>query len=366
MVTAPTAPRLVGIGSVNVDLVVGADRSGGADPTHPEIGLTDADIGGERAVDPDRIARALAHLSTVADPVASPGGSALNVVSGVAATGVPVSVDHVGVRGLRPPAPGIDLDLGAWLDRLGIDHRLVGAVDGPPGVCLAITRGVERTLLTTGGVNDRLGRWLDERHDDIVDRLRGARIVHVTSLAGLDDLDPLLAVLDEIGEPGDGTDRPLVSCDPGAIWTAPDRPAAADGVLARSDQLLVNRRELVALGGVDAIADRWPAVRLVVEKGADRVDLHHPGRATATVTNPEVLGPDRIVDDTGSGDAFAAGFLIGQLLGLEPAVGVELGMDLARVKLGFAGVTGIERYGPTWQRFAERHRVRLARRIAQK
>ncbi|MEM9566008.1 MAG: PfkB family carbohydrate kinase [Actinomycetota bacterium] len=359
----PATPELVGLGSINVDLVIGTDRSAGIDLTHPEIGLTDDDIGGERAVAPDRIDRAITHLSTAAQPIASPGGSALNVVAGVAASGAPVTVGHVGVRGRRPPAPGIELDLGAWFGRLGIDDRLVGSVDGPPGVCLAITRGTERTLLTTGGANDRLGRWLAERHEDVVDHLRAARIVHVTSLAGLDDLDPLLAVLDEIRRPGGdpGERRPLVSCDPGAIWTAPDRPAAADAVLAHSDQLLVNRRELLALDGVDAVTDRWPAVGLVVEKGADRVELHRRGRATETVPNPEVLGEDRIVDDTGSGDAFAAGFLIGQLLDLAPSTGVELGMDLARLKLGFPGVTGIEHYASVWRRLAERHRERLAR-----
>ena len=67
---------------------------------------------------------------------------------------------------LLPGGNGID---DAPID--GIDDRLVSAVDGPPGVCVAVTRGVERTLLTTGGANRHLGRWLTERSTDVVERL---------------------------------------------------------------------------------------------------------------------------------------------------------------------------------------------------
>ena len=87
-------------------------------------------------------------------------------------------------------------------------------------------------------------------------------------------------------------------------------------------------------------------------KGAERIDVLCRDRPERSVPNPRVLTADEIVDDTGSGDAFAAGLLTAHALGLDLDDGVALGMDLARVKLRFPGVTGIDRYAEVWDRFA--------------
>lgn len=341
-------PDLVGIGSVNVDVIVEAGRAEPIDLAHPDLGLTAADLGSERAVDADRVRRAVEHLAPLG-PVLSPGGSSLNVVSSVAAARTRFTVGHIGVLGRAGP-PGLDLT--ARLDELGVDTTLVEVVDGPPGMCLSLNRDGERTLLTTGGVNDRLGRWLVERRAAIDAYLATALAVHVTALAGLDDLGPLVDVVERYRRT-----RPdgLLCCDPGAIWTSPSRPPEADEILSRSHVLLVNRREATELGGPPAMLDRWPLVATVVVKGADRVDIHHRGRAVTLHHNPRVLEADEIVDDTGSGDAFAAGYLIGRLAPeLTEADGVALGMDLARAKLTFPGTTGIGHYPPLWRRFGPR------------
>lgn len=332
-------PDLIGIGSINVDLVVDSVAAADVDLGDPRLGLSAADLGGERAIDAEGSRVALDYLQRFRSTI-SAGGSALNVMAAVAGAQASIPVGHVGVCGTDGPA---GFSLAHWFDRWGIDTTHVDTAAGPPGLCLAITRNGERTLLTTGGVNDRLGLLFRDRGDALVEYLGRSRIVHVTSLAGLDDLEPLVEVLRRVR-----VDHPDVrlSADPGAVWTAPDRPAAADEVLGCCHQLLVNRREVEALGGT-GIFDRSPAVEMVVVKGVEAVEVLRRGERTNRCPNPQVLNPAEIVDDTGAGDAFAAGFLIGQLRPeIGPERGVILGMDLARTKLGFPGMSAPERLAP--------------------
>ena len=331
-------PDLVGIGSINVDLVLDSTAGAEVDLTDPRLGLRPEDLGGELAIDAARSRAALEYLERF-DPVVGAGGSALNVcaVAVAAAVRAPISVGHIGVCGLDGPS---GFSLPAWFRRLGIDTSHVETVAGPPGLCLAITRDGERTLLTTGGVNDRLGRLLAERADEVVGYLGRARAIHVTSLAGLDDLEPVLAVIDRVRARHPDV---RLSCDPGAVWTAPDRPAAVDEIVGRCHQLLVNGREFDAIGGAAAL-DRWPAVEQLVLKSPEAIEIHRRARPVERYPNPEVVPASEIVDDTGSGDAFAAGFLLGQLVDdIGPGGGIELGLDLARAKLAFPGLTEVER-----------------------
>lgn len=339
-------PQLVGIGSINLDLIVGSAAAAAVDLRDPRLGLATDDVGAEREIDAAHSNQALDYLSGF-DPIVSPGGSAVNVCAAVAGTGAPITVGHIGVCGTDGP-PGFSFP--DWFRRRGIDTTHMEVVDGPPGLCLAINRDAGRTLLTTAGVNEGLGRFLRRRADAIVDHLGTARVVHVTSLAGLDDLDPLIDLLDRLrARPGRLPVR--LSCDPGAIWTEPGHPSDADEILARAHQLLVNRRELARLGGATAILERWPLVDLVVVKDAGGIDVHHRGAPPVSEPNPVVVPADGIVDDTGAGDAFAAGLLIGQVHpGLTEREGVRLGMDLARIKLGFPGLTGAERFAGPYQR----------------
>lgn len=61
--------------------------------------------------------------------------------------------------------------------------------------------------------------------------------------------------------------------------------------------------------------------------------------------NPVVLDAASVVDDTGAGDAFAAGFLTCACLpGLGIDDGVELGLRIARRKLQSVGMTGAAQY----------------------
>ncbi len=336
-------PDLIGIGSINVDLVIDSASATAVDLTDQRLGLDPDDIGGERAIDAERSAVALDYLAAFG-PSISAGGSSLNVMAAVAGTGAPVTVGQVGVCGIDGP-PGFSIP--EWLARSGIDATEIDQVPGPPGLCLAITTDGQRTMLTTGGVNEQLGRFIRQRGDELVDHLGRAGLVHVTSLAGLVDLEPLVDLLDRLHLRHPDL---RISVDPGAIWTDRDRPADADAILGRCHQLLVNRREFAALGG-EQIFDRHPSADLVVVKGVDAVDVLHRDGRTDHHPNPHVLADDEIVDDTGAGDAFAAGFLIGQLVAeVGPAGGVDLGMDLARAKLGFPGMSAVDRFAAVYRR----------------
>lgn len=330
-------PDLIGIGSINVDLVIDSTSARAIDLTDERLGLAAEDIGGERAIDAERSRVALEYAARFG-PAISAGGSSLNVMAAVAGTGAPVTVGQVGVCGTDGPA---GFSLPHWFDRSGIDATEVHLAPGPPGLCLAITYDGERTLLTTGGVNDRLGHLVRDRGDELVDHLGRARIVHLTSVTGLDDLEPLIDLLDRLRQ---RAPEVLVSGDPGAIWTGPDRPAGAGQILSRCHQLLVNRREFVAIGA-EAVFDRHGSVETVVVKGAEAVEVRRRDGRVERHPNPGILSAAEIVDDTGAGDAFAAGFLIGQLVDeIGPSRGVELGMDLARVKLGFPGMSAVDRF----------------------
>ncbi len=370
-------PDLVGIGAINTDLIVDSSAARSVDLDDPRLGLRPEQIGAERVVTPDESRAALAYLEAF-DPVVIIGGSALNVVTGVAATGAPLSVGYVGVGGLDGPVGRGWLD---HLDRWSIDRRHVEPVDGPTGLCLAINHGPARTLLTTDGANGRLPELFRRRGSAIAAYLRTARAIHLTSLAGPADLSPIVEVLTAVV----GADPTIrLSCDPGATWSDPDPTGGVWAVLRLCDRLLVNRRErdrLVdrtpAMTDADCAAtlfERLPTLTELVVKGADRVDLHRRrGHSIETVgfVNPVVLAPDEIVDDTGAGDAFAAGFLVATLdnavaaattaPGGGPAVigdpgagarlGLALGAELARIKLGFRGTAGVDRYGPAYRRF---------------
>jgi sugar/nucleoside kinase (ribokinase family) len=234
----------------------------------------------------DVVARVSGPLARGSDTAAhisvQGGGSAANVAAWVAHLGVPVAlVCRVG-----------DDDRGraAVAELAGVDVRAAVDPERPTGTCVVLVEpGGERTMLPDPGANDGplpaipLGEHL-----------------HVVGYALLRDgpRGSALAAIRRAQAAG-----MTVSVDPSS-W-ALLRP----GALPTVDLLLPNEREAESLDG-----------EMVVKLGARGArwgDVHVPAEPVA------------VVDTTGAGDAFAAGFLTARLNGARPREALAAGCRVA-------------------------------------
>jgi sugar/nucleoside kinase (ribokinase family) len=345
-------PDVVGIGAINLDYIVDThsatslqEGDGGLRPQKFEHGV-------ERRASEDDIRYALSYLSR-ANPRISPGGAALNVIASIGSTSAPLSVGYVGICG--PSLTG-EFEFGDWFSVVGIDSSMVGRAEVPAGVCVSYTKAGERSMLTWGGANEGLEDHLSNRYEEILAYLSSARIVHITALASQKEPAVLAKLVTELKQRHPSV---AVSVDPGALWSPLDRPpavstllATADVIFANSDEFDLLSRRFPNMSDRDAAAQSFrilPTLRaLLVLKRYDLVKVFFAlGDDTVEriYHNGSILDANVIVDDTGAGDAFAAGFLVGQSLpGLEISDGVELGMRLARRKLQYVGTTGAAHY----------------------
>ena len=125
-----------------------------------------------------------------------------------------------------------------------------------------------------------------------------------------------------------------------ALWVGTDAGAALAELAHRADVVLVGRDEATALWGTDTSSDvraLLPGVpTLVVKDGSDEA-LAHIGDDVVRV---EAL-PVEVVEPVGAGDAFAAGYLRGILLGFAPEACLRLGhLVAARALTSAADVDG--------------------------
>ncbi|WP_250038231.1 carbohydrate kinase family protein [Paractinoplanes maris] len=294
-----------------MDYLAGAS---GAGIEHLVPGL---EWGTELGVDAATITAVVAGLDPAASRIAL-GGSAFTTISAMARAGHGLRLGFVGVAGR---VPGDRLSALRELDSSGIDRRFVLRDDERLcGICVSVMRGGDRTLVTHAGANEGFPDYLDRESEQVAAYLSRARLIHVTSFLDDRSAGRLLAVLTAAKRLNP---RTRISFDPGHVWCA-NRSAQVDGILALSDYLIVNRRELRELAPADA------AVLVVKQptgaqwfRGGDGGFVPHVPLAEAD-----------IVDATGAGDVFAAGLLLE--LAVDPgriAAGCERGLGLARRKL---------------------------------
>jgi sugar/nucleoside kinase (ribokinase family) len=194
-----------------------------------------------------------------------------------------------------------------WLEQRGVQLELPGEAGAEPtGLSVILTPDDDdRAILTLPGTIPTL------RPDDVTDaHLAATRHLHVASLY----LQPVLAaglagVFARARALGVGTSLDT-NWDPAEKWES------IDGILAHTDVFLPNANELRAITGepdLDAAAARLVAAgtTVVMKNGAAGARAWSPDGSWSA---PGL--PVKVVDTTGAGDSFNAGFLAARLADL--------------------------------------------------
>ncbi|MFY1673907.1 carbohydrate kinase family protein [Plantactinospora sp. WMMB334] len=348
-VDSESSAVVVGIGALNVDCVV-PDRAAGR--VSPLLAGMNAVIGSPTAPGTERrvSASVIRTAIEIADPLrrhARPGGSAYNALVALAACRLGLRLGYVGVAGASPARVNHTRQLAG----LGVDHRFVMERRELAGICLAITTGGDRTLITHEGANIYMSDHIDEHRAAIVDYLAGAAVVHVTSFLDEKAAERLLGVLRAARR----RNRRLRICvDPGHVWSTSTQRAVV-GILRLADYLILTGVEMRALGRsqdrggavVDRLLHRMPAGAVVIVKSPSGATVYRlrDDRLTRTAHRHIPLQPEDVADSVGAGDILAAGVLAAAARGPERVnEGVRMGMALARHAIQHPGRSGFSHF----------------------
>jgi sugar/nucleoside kinase (ribokinase family) len=253
-----------------------------------------------------------------------PGGSAANVAAWAVAGGG---------RARLVAGRGDDLAgrlLAGALEERGIGLCPAGPVAGASGAMLVVTEAGERTFVADPGANLHLAEG------DVAAGLEGAGAVFVSGYPLLRQPARVAAMAaaglaGRTGVPAvvDAASWPLLTGGAG-------EPVLAAAALAGT--LLANRDEAAALAGPrdPAAAGSRLAARVgtvVVKCGAAGVVVCDGDRPPRPVPAPATT----VVDVTGAGDAFAAGYLLARAGGADPAEAAQAGAGLAATAVATRG-----------------------------
>lgn len=256
----------------------------------------------------------------------------------------PIRADTDTPSTIRRVAGGSAANTAAWLAALGADVAFVGAVhradverhtallpgvevhlqatDAATGAIIVLVQGADRSMLTDRGANAELD------FDAIPDALIRAH-VHLTghSMAASDGtaFARFLRRAKSLGA--------TISVSPGSVAYIDALGAERFGaVIAGADVLFASLAEGAALAGTPdpaEIAARVDAPTLVLTLGADGVIVDD-------VRIPAVTAPE-VVDPTGAGDAFCAGFLARWSKDRDAAAAARAGTEVAARAVGVVG-----------------------------
>jgi ribokinase len=262
---------VVGFGALNVDLLLKVDRLAGAE-----------------------------EESFVEDCTEACGGSAANTIVGLSRLGC--KVGFIGkVANDREGKLQLDCFSMEGVDTNGIIH----AQQGKSGSVLGfVDKKGARALYINSGVNDTISP--EEIKPDYASQ---AKFLHLTSFVGEKSLQTQIKLLASL--PSDVK----VSFDPGAIY-ARKGYSAIEPIIRKAYVLMPNSFELEQLtdesdycNGADFVIGR--GVKIVAVKLGSQGCYVTDGRERLRIEPFKV----KVVDTTGAGDAFCAGFLYGLIRG---------------------------------------------------
>ena len=262
-----------------------------------------------------------ADTDTVSDIRSTPGGSAGNTASWLGHTGVPVS--FVGMVG-HADIPRHS----AEFERYGVRPQLQAHPTLPTGAIVILVEGERRTMLTERGANDSI--------DLAAIDVEGFAALHLTgySLFKIVDAAPVVALIARARAAG------LEVCvDPGSAGFLLDYGVERFLTAVAGATILVpNLEEGQLLTGLndptevaESLASRFPLVALTLDRSG--VLVARPGQSVTAVD----AVPTTIVDPTGAGDAFTAGFLGAYLFSGDPTAAASVGAALASTAVSVLG-----------------------------
>lgn len=234
----------------------------------------------------------------VRDLQVSPGGSAANTIVGLAR--LRIKSAYIGKIGDDAEGQILLEDL----KREGVETKAVIKAKGRSGTAIIFVDDAgNRAILVDPGVNDTI------RYDEInFDFAREFKLLHLTSFIcknGLDSLNSQKKIVEEFE---------IVSFDPGMPYAERGMKEMLP-ILKRTTIFLPNKTEIEKLFGMDYKTSAEKCLDLGIQIVA--VKLGSEGCWIKTKDKELSIKPFKVkvVDTTGAGDAFNAGFLYGYLKG---------------------------------------------------
>jgi ribokinase len=229
-----------------------------------------------------------------------PGGSAANTIVGLA---------RLGVRTGFVGTVGSDREGSLLLDDFkqeGVDLHGITKAKGNTGTALIfIDSHGERAIYVLPSVNDT---FVTANFD----YAKQAKIVHFSSFMGIDQLKMQISFVQQLRG-----SRVKISFSPGNIYAKLGLNELKP-LIERSLVLFLNKEEASALTGSSDVEE----VASILDEGAHIVAVTLGDKGSYVVTRSKSLNlppyKSDITDTVGAGDAFAAGFLYGQLTGKDP------------------------------------------------
>jgi ribokinase len=226
-----------------------------------------------------------------------PGGSAANTIVGLTRLGI--KTGFLGTVGNDRKGSLLLEDL----KREGVDLQGIIKADGATGTALIFIDSCgERAIYILPSVNDT---FITTNHD----YAKKANILHLSSFTGIDQLRMQISYVSQLR-----SKQTKISFSPGNIYVKLGLNELKP-LIERSFVLFLNKEEANALTGTSEIED----VASFLDLGTKIVAVTLGDRGSYVVTRNKSLNlppyNSKINDTIGAGDAFAAGFLFGQLNG---------------------------------------------------
>lgn len=316
---AASIPRVVGLGALNVDRIFQVERL-----------LADGE-------------------SAIQDHGTFPGGSAANTIYGLARLGI--ETGFCGAVGNDAAGKLLLKDF----KKAGTDTSRIKILKGASsGSVFCLSAPHQRSLYVLAGANGSL-----EAKDIDTAYINEAKYLHLSSFVD----DAQFHISREIVE--DLSPRVKLSFAPGALYVDRGMPAIKP-ILKRTHILFINREEIEKLTGEDypkaaqtCLATGCETIAVTLGKGmqdGDKTIIAYI-RDSQKEYYIDAGKPSRVkvVDTTGAGDAFAAGFLCGLVEGQALKLCGQLGNCTAQLSLKCSGARG----GLPTRRQLEQHLLKL-------